>query len=356
MTEEPTGTTFNDRARHYAEVLNPLFDPTPLMATDRFFEFVCVVVRAGGAHGPEWDPWYESQATLDDLGNLATLDLPTALFPNRNRTRMRLSLLSYCHITEMNFPYSLVVNLLRLRLGKKYHMSPFADLFVPIGKKDAGPIQDVRPPSPGKKISRIKRYAEDAKLPEVGQAFESIYDRVIRNAVYHSDYTLSDGEFRLLTGFHPSKDKGHLTPVVEWEQLTELFTNTFAFYTALFSLYERCLKSFGGFKDVFLPFDGQYKGILQLVFDEDQRLSGFRVYWPNNSLSEYKRVKSASGGINLEFDPDGSINFMVGVYATKPGDFSPLAEFDCQPVYPEVPGTRIRPHWPQNLRTYKLPL
>jgi hypothetical protein len=355
MTEEPSGRTFKDRARHYADVLNPLFDCTPFMKSDRFFEFVCALVRAGGAHGPEWDPWYESQATLDDLGNLAKLDLPTAIFPDPNRTRVRLSLLSYCHLTEMDFPYALVANLLRLRLGKKYCMSPFFDLFVPVGKRSAAPLPKLMPPSPGKKIARINKYAEEAKFPEVGQAFKSIYDRVIRNAIYHSDYTLSNGELRLLTDFHLSKDKGHLTPVVEWEQLSELFNDTFAFYTALFSLYERCLKSFAGFKDAFIPFDSHYKGIIQLIFDEDQRLIGFRVYWPNGSLSEYERLKSASSGSNLVFDPDGSINLMVGLYASKPGDFSPLVERDGQPAYPEIPETKIRPFWPENLKPYKLP-
>jgi len=209
------------------------------MTSDRLFEYACVLVRAAGLQGQGWDPWYESQDTLDDLGNLSTLDLPPALFPDPARTRVRLSLLSYCHLTELDLPYSLVANLLRLRLGRKYDMTPFRDLYKPFGKKNSGSFQKMRPPSAGAKIARIRKLAEEAQVPEVAQAFESVYDRVIRNAVYHSDYTLSRGEFRLLGDFHLSKSKGHLSPVVKWDELSELFMNTFAFYTALFSLYER---------------------------------------------------------------------------------------------------------------------
>jgi hypothetical protein len=354
MTERVENTVFKERVRLYAEILNHLFDCSLFMRTDALFEFVCVLVRAEGIHGPDWDPWYESQETLDDLGNLATLDLPTALFPDPSRTRVRLSLLSYCHLTEMGFPYALVANLLRVRLGMKYNVAPFGDLYTPIGRKNSGPLQRMQPPSPRKKLNRIKELAERAKLTEVSQAFESIYDRVIRNAVYHSDYTLSHGEFRLLSDFHPSKKHGHSSPVIEWDELSELFTNTFAFHSALFSLYERCRKSFGDFTHSFIPYDGHYKGVLQLVFDQEQRLVGFRVYWPNGTLGEYSRTKDGSVGVNTMFDRDGSVNFMVGIYASNRSAFSPLVEQGHEPVYPMIPGTNCRPHWPDDHKVYKL--
>jgi hypothetical protein len=356
MAEEQETSVFKDRARNYAEILNVLFDPTPFMASERLFEFVCVLTRPGGIHGPDWDPWHESQAILDDLGKLATLDLPKLLFPNPDRTRVRLSLLSYCHLTEMNFPYALLANLLRLQLGRNYDMTPFRDLYIPIGKKETGPFQRIRPPSPGKKIGRIKQLANEAQLPKVGEALDSIYDRIIRNAVYHSDYTLSTGELRLRGEYRLSKKRNHSSQVVEWDELSELFTDTFAFYTALFLLYERCRKSFGDFRFAFIPFDGHYKGVLQLLFDIEERLAGFRIYWPNASVSEYQRIGGASTGVNLHFNPDGSINFMVGLYASKPGQFSPLVEHGGRPRYAEIPGTCLRPHWPDDLRVYQLDL
>lgn len=353
MHQETSRTEFQGSIGRYAELLSPLFDPTPHMEAHRLFEFVCILVRAGGIHGPDWDPWHESQATLDDLGNLATLELPKPPFADPTRTRVRLTLLSYCHITEMDFPYWLVANLLRLRLGQKYDMAPFRDLYVPIGKDKGGHVRKLRPPSPRKKIERIKKLAQEVGLPEVGAAFESICDSSIRNAVYHSDYALSEGELRLRSDFRFSQKQGCYTPVVPFEELSDLFRDTFALHTALFSLYERCTKSFGDFKDAIIPFDDHYKGVLQLLFDE-VRLIGFRVYWPNNSFGEYTRMGTASEGLNLEFDGDGSINFMVGLYASRPGRFSPLVEHNQEPQYSPVPGTDVRPHWPDNLKVYKL--
>jgi hypothetical protein len=106
------------RVRYYAEILNDLFDPRPHMNVERLFEFVCALVRAGGIQRPGWEPWYESKAVIDDLQNLAALDLPPEKFPDAERARARLALLSYCHITEMDLPYFLLANLLRLRLGR----------------------------------------------------------------------------------------------------------------------------------------------------------------------------------------------------------------------------------------------
>lgn len=350
-SEQPA---FQARIRHYAEILNPLFDTSGLMRIDRLFEFICTLVRAGGMRDAEWDPWYESQATLDDLGNLATLELPPNLFPDPARTRVRLSLLSYCHLTEMDFPYSLIANLLRLRAGKKYDISPFLDLAVPKKRKKKSGFQYVRPSSVRQKLARIKEIAHEAGSLDIIDALESIHDRVIRNAVYHSDFALADGELRLLSDVHLSKDHSHYTPVIEWDHLSELFSNTFAFYTALFLLYDRSTKSFTDFVGMILPFDGHYKGLLQLIFDERNAVTGFCVYWPNGSCSEFRRVKSESRGVNIVFDPDRSINFMVGLYASSPGDFSPLVERAREPSYSESPGATIRLHWPTDLKPYEL--
>lgn len=345
---------FRARIRRYAEILNPLFDPRPHMAAARFFEFICTLVRADGMQGPEWDPFYESEAVLDDLTNLAKIQLPAEHFPDPVRTRIRLALLSYCHLTEMDLPYVLIANLLRNRLGRKYDLEPFLDLMVPTGKKAERRFQRIRPPSPTRKIERIKELAGEAGLPAISEAFDGFYDSIIRNAVSHSDYILAEDELRLTKANRLSRTKGYASPVVEWSELIELVTDTFAFYNALFSLYERCRKSFGDFRNAILPFDSRYKGLLQLVFDEGQRLIGFRAYWPNGSLSEYTRSKRGSTGLNLDFNADRSIGFMVGEYASRPGTFSPLVEHGRAPAYAKIPGTRVRPYWPSEIRTYNI--
>ena len=67
---------FGQRVRYYADILNPLFWDNGFYVADRFFEYVCTLVRAAGMQDAGWDPYYESQAVLDDLKNLADLALP----------------------------------------------------------------------------------------------------------------------------------------------------------------------------------------------------------------------------------------------------------------------------------------
>src|SRR6266516_1659781 len=108
--EKSPQNPFEGRVRHYAEILNGLFDLTFSNDVAWLFEFVCTLVRSAGVQDAGWDSYYESEAVLDDLRKLSQIDLPAADFPNPDFTRVRLALFSYCHVTEMDLPYSLVAN------------------------------------------------------------------------------------------------------------------------------------------------------------------------------------------------------------------------------------------------------
>jgi len=343
-----------DRQRHYAIVLNDLFDPTPHMESHRLFEFVCALVRAGGLELGGFDPWYESKAIIDDMRNLALLELPSDRFPDPPKTRIRLALLAYCTLTEMDLPYMLIANLLRLRLGNKYHLDPFHDLAQRRPPRKGQVFGTVVPPTAKQKIKRISELAKQAKMEAVSAAFAETHDAVLRNAIYHSDFVLHDDSLFIRKASRLSKKEGGYTPRIALDELDELITNAFALFSALFALYERCRRSFADFRNAFLAYDDHYKGVLQLLFDGEGVLIGFRVYWPNGTCGEYARTRDACTGFNLSFDPDGSINFMVGLIASHRGAFSPLVEHDAEPVYSVIPGTSLTPHWPADLKPYKL--
>ena len=42
---------------------------------------------------------------------------------------------------------------------------------------------------------------------------------------------------------------------------------------------------------------------------------------------------------------NSAIEFMVGLYARQPGEFSPLVETDGSPIYTEIEGTGLMPKW-----------
>ena len=277
------------------------------------------------------------------------------MFPFPRHTRARLALISYCHLIEMNFPYELLANLLRLRLGQKYSINPFSHLDRAVSKKKNG-TKRVRIilASPEKKIREIEGLSARAGLPEVGTALRSIYNQTIRNAVDHSDYAIHGERMRLLSENFLSTKSGMYTPLIPFEELAEITNGAFAFYSALLSLWKRSRNSFTDFRERFLPYDFHYKGILEFTFEGDT-LTGFRTYWPNGTVGVcYRSLNGESDAQNTYFNPDGSINFMVGTLATKPSSFSPCVEDGEEPVYAVVPGTEKRPYWPGKLKAYTL--
>lgn len=347
-TEQP-----KTRMRHYADILNPLFWDAQFNQCHRVFEWACTMVRATGMRDTGWDSYTESVALLEDLSALMRLDLPKERFPYPDSTQARLALIAYSHMIEMSVPYELLANLLRLKLGLKYHTDPLAHLNKLRDTKINGvKTKRVVPASPSAKIKEIEEMSIRAGVPEVGSALQGIYNSTIRNAVAHSDYAIHDGSLRLLSGSVYSKSQGVNTPLISFDELGEVTNEAFAFHSALLTLWNRQRKLFIDFKGKILPYDDRYKGVIEYTFESDS-LSGFRVYWPNGIVGRCGRDSDGqTHAENIQFDSDGSINFFVGLYADKPGVFSPLVEDGSAPQYAPIPGTESRPHWPDDLKSY----
>jgi hypothetical protein len=327
----------------YVRVLAPLFDPTPHMRNDRLFEYVCCLVRAGGIEAQDSDPIAETTALVEDLRNLSALDLRQ--FPQPQRTSARLALLAYCHVVEADFFYRVLASLAKLRAGHRYDMNPFRGLARK--RKDR-----ILPPSLAAKIKRVNELCAAVGV-ETAPLFDEVYFPDIRNAVFHADYALSDDTFRMLGGWFKSK-KGYLTPAVSLDELGVVIQRAFAFYSAVMQLHERARHQLMDFKDMIVPYDGHYKGLLELLF-EDDALAGYRAYWPNASNSEFSRTRAGCSAMNVTFDDDGSMNFMVGLYAPKGrrSAFSPLVEEGTQPTYRAAAPRTVAPHWPEDLKPYR---
>ena len=98
----------------YREILAPLFSPNGV----NLFDFACALIRVGGWQSAGWDPLEESIEVLDDLMKLAGLDLQDGHFTDSLKTKIRLFLISYAHLTETDAPYDVLANLLRIRAGQ----------------------------------------------------------------------------------------------------------------------------------------------------------------------------------------------------------------------------------------------
>jgi len=107
-----------DSSRHSADpdviaILDSLF--TRARAKDEF-EYVCALLRIRGLEDAGWDPLEETQSLYRDLVGL--MDGPL-----RDDTRLRLGLLLYCHLIEVDAIYGILENgrkvLLHLALGSR---------------------------------------------------------------------------------------------------------------------------------------------------------------------------------------------------------------------------------------------
>lgn len=215
-------------------------------------------------------------------------------------------------------------------------------------------VKKLLPPSPIAKINEIDEMAKKAGVPEVGVALRGIYNSTIRNAVYHSDYAIHNDSLRLLSGFHYSEREKCNTSLITFDELGEVTSEAFAFHSALLLLWKRQRKLFIDFRNKILPYDDHYKGVIEFTFEDDS-LNGFRVYWPNETIGVCAHnATGQSYAQNIRFEPDGSINFFVGCLASHPGSFSPCVEAGSEPKYAVVPGTEMRPHWPDDLRPYAI--
>jgi hypothetical protein len=341
------------RMRHYADILNPLFWNEEFNRVDRMFEWACTMVRVTGMKDTGWDSYTESIALLEDFTQLMGLELPAARFPNPANTQARLALIAYSHMIEMSVPYELLANLLRLRMGMKYSMHPLAHLNKLRDTKINGvKTKKIVLATPIAKINEIQAMSTKAGVPEVGTALKAIYNATIRNAVYHSDYAIHDGSLRLLSALQYSKRESVYTPLIPFDELGDVTSEAFAFHSALLVLWRRQRKLFIDFRGKILPYDHRYKGVIEFTF-EDGSLNGFRVYWPNGTVGVCARdADGRNVAENIQFPPDGSVDFLVGLLASNPGSFSPCVEAGCEPEYAVIPGTDKRPHWPDDLRPY----
>lgn len=132
-----------------------------------------------GEEDPGWQPSDETHALVQDLLGLIN-------GPLHKHAKARIALLLYCHIIEANFLYHCLYNMLLTVDGQAPRLFSFLDKY-----------RDGVPPSVSKKVSMIKAKAAEHGFDHIKDIFDEIVRADIRNAFFHSDYTLFGDELRL---------------------------------------------------------------------------------------------------------------------------------------------------------------
>lgn len=344
-------SAFDAHFAEYLALLTPLFEPKQPCSAMDLFEYVCCLVQPSGVEGLDENPLLESTALIDDLSAFSRQDLAVHEFEHPQRTRARLALLSYCHLTEADFFYQLLANLLRVRCGEGWSLAPFHDLGRTVKSKKKSEAEKRVPATPNQKIKRVCDYATKAGMPEIAAVLKGIYLPEVRNAVFHADYTLSETEFHMVRGYYLCS-QGYLTRDVPLPELLGIVDRSFAFFYAILNRREMARGRLANLKAKAIPFDMRLKGLIEFLFDEDL-VCGFRIYWPNGQHAQYTRTTQGAHAMNLSPRIEG-LSVQVGLYARTPGTFSPLVEDGQSPRYTPAPGRAVVPHWPEDLEPVAL--
>ncbi len=323
---------------YYIDILQPLFLPKDPISND-IIKYFASLLRIVGIEDQGWDPYLESRNILEDLNSILLFDDSDKIFQNKEPAIWRMGLLMYSHIVEMDAPYEVITNLLRFRLGKGYSPNPYY-LFLNSKEKKNFKRSGIHP---YKKIEIIKKLSEEANLP-VGSLFDEFYNSKLRNAISHADYILTKKEFRVRNG------TGAIGAYkIDLEELNIIITKAKLFISTFFALERETRRYWGQRKHKAIPYDPVYKGLMEILVDDDDLMCGFKVHWPNNSESVYRRTKDGIDMCNCSLAiKDATISLFVNLYARKPGTFSPLVEEGVNPVYTKIEGTNEVPKWNPN--------
>ncbi len=162
------------------------------------------------------------------------------------------------------------------------------------------------PPSAKQRVGEIKELAKQVGYPELNAAIDRFFDDRVRNAFFHSDYTLTERYFRF-------RDGG-LARQIEVETLDRLIVECFAFCGVFMELHDQWLHVLGRGKRFH-----QWPNyeVLELLSTEDDGLYGFNVHFSNGTKATYMRRKQSGtmGSVNVLFGK-GGINFNVGQLET----------------------------------------
>ncbi len=261
------------------------------------FNYLCTILRVEGITSGHWDAFVEAEeASMDFSKFLRSIGRKKAQI----KRALRLALFLYCHSTEMSAPYEILANLLRCCQNKPYMMYPFVDL-VRVDQL-GGLFAKRHLPYPKGKIEHIKELATVCGENKLGEIIDSFFRNDIRNAFYHSDYTISENEFRIIEG----GEIGEQT--ISLEKLSDILTRCFAFYSAFFIIYNNVKQGLAqGRRFHRWP---NYE-VLELLSGEG-KLTGFKIHFPNGSHAMFEREKyKGTTGLNIMCEREG-VSLHVG--------------------------------------------
>ncbi len=203
--EKPLSDQYRETLARYLACLEPAFSG----AMERSeFEFILCLIRVRGIEDAGWDPYATTSSAIDAMTRLHEE-------VQDGESARHLELWLYGHMVEASEPYELIANLVDVATGGRWN----GWRFPMVGKAPR-----LRPQSPGAKIRQVAEVAQRAAMPDVAVPLREMWDRDLRNAIAHAEYSFHEDQVRIL---RPLPRRYHYLDV------NQLINRAHAFHSAL---------------------------------------------------------------------------------------------------------------------------
>lgn len=247
----------------YSNSLDPLFDKAKQKSE---FEFILTLLNIQGTQDAGWDPFETTQDIFETFNKV------------KRKIRYRdeqihLFLLLYGLILEASYPYEIIYNLFKVISGDRYSAFCFPD--IKLGNRGK-----TRPMTASEKIQKIKEIAKKLNFENNISFFDDIFNKQLRNAIFHSDYCLYADEIRT------QKPTG----IYKVEYLMEKINKTLAYYETLINLVKMHKSSYKEAEiiDVHSQFSNDPKEKAVVMIRKNAGVIGLKDNWTKEQISQGK--------------------------------------------------------------------
>lgn len=210
-----TNNIYSDTIIYYLNAFDALFEKAKQACE---FEFILTLLRVRGLQDAGWDPFENTQEAFSCISKIKgkVRDF---------KTSRHLFLWLYGHIVEASEPYEILANLINISSGDRFRMSNFPD--KPRGRYSI-------PQSPSEKIQKLEETASLISMERTVFPLTDAFDRDLRNAIFHADYSLYVGEVRIKK---PVKSYSN-------EEITTILNKGLAYFQAFVSMFNSYIHSY----------------------------------------------------------------------------------------------------------------
>jgi hypothetical protein len=262
-------SNYQKAVEDYVTLWDELFEKA--QETDEF-QFIFALLRVRGIVYPGWDTF---ENTIDAFEG--TMKAARKVDGTR---RLNILLWLYGHIVEASDHYEIIANMVNIAGGGSYRAWNFPKIKTRRGMREQ---------TPNEKILEIKKRCVSLGLKDYSKPFADVLDKDLRNAVYHSDYSVHMAvvRFRSADGYDIEYDA----------ETTNLKVNqAMALHETIKNLFRGCTAS----------------------YTEPKIIDASPGFSPGQPMKAQVIVRKKHGVMAIQETPNNAGSFACGIY--KPGE------------------------------------